>query len=292
VLNRMAAQVYKKGGLLCAKCFHNADCSWDGTTATGGDCYYGARIVWRAQDGWMKDVLAGKWSKRTSPGPVGCIMGACYVFKRSWYYEVGQPLSALPGWGGDEEILSIAAWMSGHQPAVFDGDVAHRYRAKTPWKSSRDQARASRMALIQMVVTDPAERHALKEWQTSESSRPIPGFDAFAVERVRAALLKLPRTYAQWKAQVCEVDEINGIPKATTPPAPHSRFQPVKRVNTIPRANYGAEENGRACRQCGSTDSDVTRTKTTKLVVIRYRKCRQCGANRATREVMKEAAGQ
>lgn len=292
VLNRMAKQVYEKGGLLCAKCYHNDKCSWEGTTATGAPCYYGARIVWRAQDGWQKDVLAGKWSHRTTPGPVGCIMGAAYVFRRDWYYQVGQPLAALPGWGSDEEILSIAAWMSGYQPEVFDGDVAHQYRAKTPWKGSRDRSRASRMALIHMVVTDPGERYDLKKWQSSESDRPIPGFDTFAVERVRLALLQLPRTYAQWKAQVCEVDEINGIPRITTPPAPPSKFQPVKRVNVAPRANYGATENRRECQHCGSVDSDVTKTVKSNRLVVRYRTCRACGTRRTTQEVLKEAAGQ
>jgi len=143
------------------------------------------------------------------------------------------------------------------------------------------------MALIQMVVTDPNERAALKEWQRSESHRDIPGYDTDKVERVRLALLKLPRTYAQWKAQVCEPDEINGIPKATTPPAPHSKFQPTKRVNTIARANYGAGENKRACQNCGSVVSDVITTRQTNRLIIRYRTCLGCGTKRTTQEVLK-----
>ena len=132
VLRDMAREVARRGGLLCAKCYHNEGCTWEG----GATYYCGADIHYQGQDQNGAQALLWKWSADKKPGKRACIGGACYVFKRSWYYETGQCLSALPAWGCDEEALSISAWLSGHEPRVYDGRVAHRWRAKTPWTAA------------------------------------------------------------------------------------------------------------------------------------------------------------
>jgi hypothetical protein len=192
----MANQVRHHGGLLCPKCYHNPDCSFDGKHPSGASYYAGANIVYRARyaDG-QQHALAVKWSNDPVPGPRGAVCGACYVFLRSWYYAVGQPLSALPGWGCDEEALSIAAWLSGFQPTVFDGRVAHRWRDKTPWTLSKAETlnvHRSRASLIHAVVPSAKEQAALMDWQGINLSAKGKAACTHSEEseRFRAALLE------------------------------------------------------------------------------------------------------
>lgn len=195
-----------RAGLCCALTYHNQTCSFTGTP------YAGARIVYRARDGKATTALAGKWARTNKPGPVGCVMGGCYAFRRDWYYHVGQPLSMLPGWGCDEEALSIASWLSGQMPTCVDAEVAHRYRARPPWNTSPADFAAvdcGRLALLQTVVADPAALNELYDW--SRIGRTFPGYVITPeCQRFRDALLKLPRTWAQWRAEVCESDELDG----------------------------------------------------------------------------------
>lgn len=52
------------------------------------------------------------------------------------------------------------------------------------------------------------------------------------------------------------------------------------------RANYGSEESRRTCHQCASPSSHVIGTRVTGRLVIRYRKCNECGAKRTTQEIV------
>jgi hypothetical protein len=199
VLARMARHVRKHGGLVCAICHHNPQCAFDGIHPSGAGAYYGADIHYFGEDQNGRQALCWKWNADHTPGPRACVGGACYAFRRDWYYDVGQPLAALPGWGCDEEALSISAWLSGHQPAVFDGHVAHRWRPRPPWQINDAEARAvkgSRVAMLSAVVSDPADRRELLAWQgATEVNTP-------EVLRWRAALAKQPRTWAQWREAV------------------------------------------------------------------------------------------
>ena len=60
---------------------------------------------------------------------------------------------------------------------------------------------------------------------------------------------------------------------------------PKKTKRGAPRANYGANENTRACKRCGSAASKVTHTRSVGVVVLRYRLCLNCGQRRVGREV-------
>jgi hypothetical protein len=289
VLRDMAARVRANGGLLCAKCYHNPECSFDGKHPGDNVPYYaGAEIHYRARihcspanPQGEQHSLEWKWSDDRKPGPRGCIGGACYVFPRAWYLDVGAPWEALPGWGCDEELLSIAAWLSGHMPEVYDGKVAHRWRNRVPWRKTGDEVGAqwtSHMSLIHAVVADPVERAELEHWQMDwlrESPVKAKIRATPEAERVRVALLKQPRTWAQWRRDVCKCD-IDDAAAMTAKPKP-TRAAPVS------RANYGATENLRLCPACGSDKSNVTHTRQVGALTFRYRLC-ECGRRRVTRQ--------
>jgi hypothetical protein len=256
VLQLMAAKVRRdKGGLLCALCHHNKECSFD---AEGGACYAGADLHYKGRDQNGRQALLWKWSATGGPGPCACVGGACYVFLTSWYFRVGQPLAALPSWGCDEEALSISAWLSGVDPTVFNGHVAHRWRASPPWRSGASPIVESRAAMICAVVTDPADRRDLLKYQGTTA------VETPEVTRWAKALLKCKRSWQEWRD--------------TVPVGYAEKPKP-------PRANYSADENARHCHKCGSGQSKVTDTKVTGRVVLRYRRCLDCGAKRVSRDI-------
>ena len=265
VLRAMAREVARRGGLLCAKCYHNEGCTWEG----GATYYAGADIHLRGEDQNGKQALLWKWSADQEPGRRACIGGACYVFRRDWYYATGQCLSALPAWGCDEEALSITAWLSGAWPRVFDGCVAHRWRARTPWPSAARPIAISRAALISAVVADHGERSALLAYQG------VQPLESTEVQRWRAALAQQPRTWAQW------VKEVPTMPKPTEAEKP-------RRAAPSTRANYGSSEDKRTCGKCGSDRSTVERTRQCGRLTFRYRVCDACGARRTTRQCAAE----
>ena len=286
VLRDMADQVHREGGLLCAKCYHNPECSFDHQHPGGASYYAGANIEYMSEDGNGPQSLLIKWSSDPKPGPRPWIGGACYVFGRDWYFDVGQPLAALPGWGCDEEALSISAWLSGSMPEVFDGRVAHRWRDRTPWKLTDREAlniKRSRAALVTAVVDDDQDRAELLAWQNSAL------YESEEVDRWRAALLEQPRKWADWKLEVATMAKkktTKAKTTAKTKPAPRKARTPATTPMPVKaRANYGSAENQRTCRKCGSPASHISGERVTGKMRIRYRICDQCGARRTTKEI-------
>lgn len=240
VLRRLISEAYKGGRLLVPFCHHNEDCSF---TGNGGAYYAGARIVFRSRDGQQFKPLDAKWSKDQEPGERGCVMGACYAFRRDWYMgAAGQPLSILTGWGGDEQALSISMWMTGGKVEVINGHVAHRYRPRPPWTPSQkalDAVHASRSAMIQAFVSDVTDRRELHSWANiREPAQATP-----EVDRLRAAMLAAPRNYRQWKSEVCEPDEIDGRQSARTSST---------RVDRNHTPNICVPRHGIVCPHCGT----------------------------------------
>jgi len=240
VLEQMAKKVWKSGGMLVPYCHHNEQCSFDGNN---GHYYAGARIVFKARDGHEYKPLDAKWSRDPLPGKRSCVMGACYVFRRDWYMdEAGQPLAILNGWGCDEQVLSIAAWMTGEKIEVFDGHVAHRYRPRPPWTPSA-QALASvvqnRIAMIQAIVSDATDRRELLSWFGCKEPEGPPTPE---LHRFREAMLTAKRSWRQWKSFVCEPEELDGKQE--------QRIEPAQVKHTIHTPNIVVERPSIDCPNC------------------------------------------
>ena len=221
-LKRIISAARESGSLLVPFCHHNEQTSF---SANKGHYYAGGRIVYRARDGREHKPLDAKWARSDEPGRRGCVMGACYAFRRDWYMGVaGQPLSILLGWGCDEQALSMAAWMTGRKIEVIGEHVAHRYRERAPWpfdahKECRrvDQNRA---ALVYCFASHAGDRRDLLSWGNLAD----PGPDNGPRDRLRLAMLAAPKSWRQWREQVCEPDELDG---RQTAPAP-SEEKPVR----------------------------------------------------------------
>lgn len=63
--------------------------------------------------------------------------------------------------------------------------------------------------------------------------------------------------------------------------------EPLKKTirHPVGLANYGANENRRKCHKCGSTASKCNNTRHVGRMIVRYRSCSNCGANRVTTEI-------
>jgi hypothetical protein len=235
----------EKHGLCCAITHHNEKCEFSNSP------YYGARMVYKVKEGQTHACLVGKWSTAQKAGEVSCIMGGAYAFTREWYYKVGQPLAMLEGWGGDEESLSIASWLSGQMPHCVNAHIAHRYRPRPPWKVTEQEklnARNSRLAVIHATVPLDSQKRELIEWQRKNVPFDAPYIPSKECLQVQKAWLSLPRKYDQWLKQVCGQSIID-VPTLTTP-----QRMPNKVVNV----------DGIKCPCCGLMQEsfEVTHTVT------------------------------
>ena len=191
----------EKHGLCCAITHHNEKCEFSKDKR-----YFGARMTYKVIDRGQHLALAGKWTDAKKAGEVSCVMGGAYAFTREWYYKVGQPLAMLEGWGGDEESLSIASWLSGQMPHCVDAEIAHRYRPNPPWQVTeleKRNARFSRLAVIHATVPLDSQKRDLIEWSRKDTPFDNPYIPTSECLRVQKAWLELPRKYEQWIKQVC-----------------------------------------------------------------------------------------
>lgn len=127
----------KKGKVIaCAKCYHGYEYSWKGNP------YCGADMVYLDNDWEEYSVLASKWRKDTSLGPMASIMGACYTFRKDYYIDgLNCPWQFGTGWGQDEEIISIVNWISGGENILTPAEIWHQARIpkQVPYKYSQKQ---------------------------------------------------------------------------------------------------------------------------------------------------------
>jgi len=262
--------------------------------------YFGAQIA--TCDKWPNNQfipISAKWRRAdTGDGVIGAVMGACYAFTKSAYTQWGQPLSILRAWGGDEEALSIAAWMAGGGVRLVPGLARHMYaapKARAPGISDDEAARvwANRFALIEAIPMRDEDRRHLRDWtlMTPWLARFRRQIDACAadtgpcVDRMRKALCNGVMTWGEYI-------ERWGMKKETEENMGRPRKQAAAETTTTTaearketRANYGANENRRVCHKCGCSASRVDSIRHCGRITIRYRICLDCGARRTTQDV-------
>jgi hypothetical protein len=243
------------------------------------------------------------------PGITGGVMGACYAFTRELYDRMGRPLEILQAWGGDEELLSLGAWLVGDGCRMVDATARHIYAAPRldgRVATERDLLGvwANRRAIIDALPMPEAERAELLDYMRINAWY-APRMDAIMrrsdrvrdqCERVRDALGSGGRS---WEDIMGEIIGKPAPKKGRTSKTKRAATKRPKKVVASkaettttttamrrPRANYGSAENRRRCHSCGSGDSDVTSVRHVGRMTIRYRRCLDCGRRRVTQEFL------
>jgi len=265
--------------------------------------YFGAEIA--VCDKWPNNQhipISAKWRLNdTGNGPIGAVMGACYAFTKSAYMEWGQPLSILRAWGGDEESLSIAAWMTGGGCRLVHGLARHMYgapKSRAPGISDDEAARvwANRFALINAIPMPEKDKEHLRDW-----TRMTPWLSRFqrqivasmsetepCVNRMHKALESGKMSWDEYintwglKKETEAVMAQRGRPRKNKPAEDTTTTTEGRKES---RANYGANENRRVCHKCGSTASAVSSIRHCGRMTIRYRVCSDCGQKRTTQDI-------
>jgi len=206
-LDTVAAGALAPGVVTCALCHHNLDQSFLDSP------YAGARWAWKSEDRGQYFTLTGKWRDRADLGVIGCVMGACYGFRRDWYSNIGAPWRLGRGWGMDEETLSLLTWLMGGRCELVRAEVAHLYRiqSQVPYLLTPRQAAgvwANRAAFLEMLPLPDSDRAELSEWLGKNDIMRGPAgvevrnlIDIPAARDIRRRLESAPRTFAQWKAE-------------------------------------------------------------------------------------------
>lgn len=165
-LDAAADYVGKRGNkVACLKCFHSPEVSWN------GKMYGGAKLVWKSNgrsDGKDPQAFVAKWREDAdTTGKIGCVMGACYVFRRDWYIDgLREPWKHGTGWGCDEEIISAATWLRGGEVELLPWAVWHRARKEggQPFRYTQRQLfglYANRLRLLQVLPMPQKQRNDL-----------------------------------------------------------------------------------------------------------------------------------
>ena len=147
----------------CLKCFHSEEVDWSGIP------YSGARLVWKShgKDASEPQAFTAKWRTEDKTGKIGCVMGACYVFRRDWYIDgLKSPWQHGSGWGCDEELISAATWLRGGEVELLPWAVWHRARkaGTQPFRYSNAQLQgvwANRLRLLQVLPMPNEQRNDL-----------------------------------------------------------------------------------------------------------------------------------
>ena len=192
-LNAAAEYIGKRGKkVACLKCFHSPEVDWISHMKAG------AKLLYKTYGGdGERDppALAGKWRTEQSAGKIGCIMGACYVFRRDWYVDgLKMPWQHGTGWGCDEEMISAATWLRGGEVELLPWAVWHRARkpGQQPFRYTGEQMNglfANRLRLLQVLPMPDAKRNELVEyafgrlprherWQIAEICKQTEGWQA------------------------------------------------------------------------------------------------------------------
>lgn len=146
--------------------------------------HYAANLHWMAdhdphtgtnRHAGERVAVTGRWRKHPDiePGPVGCIMGACYGVNRAWYNHIGEPWKYGYGWGSDEESITLASSFCGGQSRMVDTRIRHMTQKNITYMPSRDHTTAvwyNRLRLIWGYPHSEEYARELEDWVYSSSA--------------------------------------------------------------------------------------------------------------------------
>ena len=212
-------------------------------------------------------ALNAVWNREPDPdlprgGPVGALMGACYAMRRTWYKTMGQPLSILQAWGGDEEILSAVTWLCGGNVYLLPCVCGHIWAAPreprglngtmaittTEWR----RMEANQYAILDALPIPAQEKQMLYKHLDSNNQRPeeartIAARVAPAIARLQAAIKRQAKRVT-W----CDLREARVIREHVPP-------------------NVEKKESGAGlCKKCGAP--------ALKPQGSHHPRCKKCGA--------------
>jgi DNA-directed RNA polymerase subunit RPC12/RpoP len=133
------------------------------------------------------------------------------------------------------------------------------------------------MALIYAVVSEYNARKELEAWQRAWVPEGIPVCTSAEAERWRLALLKCPRQWREWRAQVCEPDELDGVQAS---PEARSVHPAARGRPAMPIRNPTTPMRGVKCPHCQSVHDPKSLTVShTYSNGNRRHNCPHCGNN-------------
>ena len=250
---------------------------------TKGHLYAGAEIALCDDDGNGQFVpIAAKWRRDDAgDGPIGAVMGACYAMTRDSYVAMGRPLSILRAWGGDEEMLSIACWLTGGKVQLIPGIAHHMYAAPKVNKAALSHGEcveiwANRLAMLTAIPMQAETSARLVDWlrRTSFVTANKDQINAALSGRIQdiqrvnnrlgEASMTFERYMSEWGRKHTEKNEAEIMREQTKLAADTQRRQyvqaPVVRDGGIPCPHCGAGHghkvtntypNGNRRRVCG-----------------------------------------
>jgi len=241
-----------------------------------GKHYSGARINWLDTSAEPRHLVA-RWHDGTPGRQIGAVMGAFYAFRRHWYtHGMGRPWAVNLSWGCDEEIISIASYLSGGDCRLLPSDCTawHRFATNAPEYTTAEKAEIinNRLRLLTVFPFSAREINAVMEFIGYPSGRVsmdgiAQGFAAFYADKrpeLERYLHRWVTGYREWQ----EANPVNSLEEATTHAEPAPTPPPP-----LPPQHLAAHPVD-VCVQCDAIDSFVV---TKVYTTFRRYKCKKCG---------------
>lgn len=109
-----------------------------------------------------------KWANNKA-GPISCVMGAFYAFKRNYYGTMGEPWKVGTSWGSDEEYISMASHLCGDGVMLMPNHIRgyHHFRKTIPWNPTQSDlfyTWVNRFRLVHVAPMHTEEKQMLWNW--------------------------------------------------------------------------------------------------------------------------------
>lgn len=141
------------------------------------------------------------WYKRVIYEPVSVVSHpvaqfghSCFVLDRSWYLGSGGYGKILKGWGGEEPLLCLKAWMTGRECWQVPG-VSH-YHYLTPGAHAEKPYLAENLEKVGYVIAGRRGKFKMTAEVESERQQICRGSLGGSLDKLRAHLREVGAVYA------------------------------------------------------------------------------------------------